>query len=339
VTAGPVAATRLALPTEADPVSIVVARYADKALTRREGDLVPCQLDGDELTFLTGGGRHFAAYFSRRGVQRPSQDRKGVVAVDEGVPHQGQDSIKVRSTAAEWIYHAEGAGFASLIDREGNDWISYRPGNRASGEFRGIPNLGAFAHPGYTGTKGSRTTIERRGTVTVRLRSESNDGKGALVWDIYPGFARLTVERTGEPFWVLYEGTPAGGLDLETGYWGTADGVRRPLTETWNRDLAGLEWVYFGDTSVRRALYLLSHQDDSFNDQFYQMDGAMTVWGFGRQHRCCGKYLHAPAQFTVGVVESQREGGPRFEEIRKEVEVVAMISSVQTGTVEWKQRR
>jgi hypothetical protein len=30
------------------------------------------------------------------------------------------------------------------------------------------------------------------------------------------------------------------------------------------------------------------------------MDGEMTVFGFGREHRCCGKYLtETPATFVV----------------------------------------
>jgi hypothetical protein len=35
------------------------------------------------------------------------------------------------------------------------------------------------------------------------------------------------------------------------------------------------------------------------------MEGNMTVFGFGRQYRCCEKYLRAvPAHFTIGLVET-----------------------------------
>jgi hypothetical protein len=31
----------------------------------------------------------------------------------------------------------------------------------------------------------------------------------------------------------------------------------------------------------------------------------MTVFGFGREYRCCGQYLHrAPAEFTIGLAEA-----------------------------------
>ena len=65
--------------------------------------------------------------------------------------YQGQPSYKIQTPSATWIYHKQGAGFASLLDPDGNDWIGYRPGGRAAGEFRGIPNLihpGAGMHPG-----------------------------------------------------------------------------------------------------------------------------------------------------------------------------------------------
>jgi hypothetical protein len=225
--------------------------------------------------------------------------------VEEDVFHEGQRAIRVTTPAATWVYHAEGAGFASLYDREGKDWISYHPGQRSAGEFRGIPNLGLVNHPGYDGDKGARTVIEKKSAGHVRLRSVTKDEKWVTVWDIYVDRAQLTIEKAGDNYWFLYEGTPAGRLHLEAGYWGLPDGRRRPLTDTWNADIAGPEWVYFGDTSSRRVLYLINHQDDTANDQFWQMEGNMTVWGFGRQYRCCGRFLTAaPARFTVGFAET-----------------------------------
>jgi hypothetical protein len=36
------------------------------------------------------------------------------------------------------------------------------------------------------------------------------------------------------------------------------------------------------------------------------MEGNMTVFGFGRQSRCCGKYLTAEkSAFSIGLVESK----------------------------------
>jgi hypothetical protein len=46
----------------------------------------------------------------------------------------------------------QGSGFASILDKDGRDWISYRPGNKAKGEYRGLPKCGQptkFFHSGY----------------------------------------------------------------------------------------------------------------------------------------------------------------------------------------------
>jgi hypothetical protein len=253
----------------------------------------------------------FSLFFSSLAIL-PAQKLK----IQTGLTHEGQDSIRIQSKSATWIYHTEGAGFASLYDRDGKDWISYHPGNRSAGEFRGIPNLGVVAHPGYEGNRGAKTRVVRNEAIFARLQSETNDGKWLTQWDFHPGFARLTILRAGEPYWFLYEGTPAGKLDLDTGFWGLPDGIRRSYRDIWNADIEGAEWVYFGDTKSKRVLFVINHQDDQANDQFWQMESNMTVWGFGRQYRCCGRYMTAvPAQFTVGFVESTK-----FNNIRKAVE-------------------
>lgn len=229
--------------------------------------------------------------------------------------HAGQESFRITTPAAVWVYHAEGAGLASLYDRDGKDWISYRQGGGSAGEFRGIPNLGVFGHPGYRGAKGAITTVEIVERERVRLRSVSRDGKWETVWEFLPQMAHVTVEKAGEPYWFLYEGTPNGALDLERGYWGMPDGVKRRMTETWSGDIDGSEWVYFGDESSRRVLFLVNHQDDRYADQFWQMQGKMTMWGFGREYRCCGRYLRdVPGRFSLGFAESNS-----FDSIRETV--------------------
>ena len=73
----------------------------------------------------------------------------------------------------------------------------------------------------------------------------------------------------------------------------------------WEGKLSKPRWVYFGDSKVDRVLFLAHHVDDGTYDQFYQMDGEMTVFGFGREYKCCAKSLTAaPAEFTIGFVES-----------------------------------
>ncbi len=285
--------------------------------------------DYDHLTRARGklllpgsaAGQYYDVYFGAAGGAAPLQTARPGISVEDGVMHEGQESLRIVSSSATYIYHKEGAGLASLIDREGRDWISYRQskglaGARSAGEFRGIPNLGEFGHPGYTGERGAITRVIASGPLKVSLLSERRDGKYAVRWDIYQRYARMTVLKQDKPYWFLYEGTPAGKLDLVSNFYVLPDGRRRLLTENWNADLQGPEWVYFGDTQSKRALFLINHQEDEANDQFWQMEGNMTVFGFGRQHRCCERYLTAaPARFTVGFSERAE-----FKEVKQEIE-------------------
>jgi hypothetical protein len=285
---------------------LTVQRKGARSKVPAQFDPGPSATDPGTLIFLlpepleAGKPRIFEV---EAGNRQPKADAH--VSVRDDLQHQGHASIEVRTPAATWVYHKEGAGFGALIDPEGNDWITWRPGNGSAGEYRGIPNLGIYAHPGYTGEKGGITRVESRGPLRARLRSESRSGEYVVVWDFFPRHARLTIEKAGQPYWFLYEGTPGGKLDVDSDYVVTADGRKRPVAESWTGDLPGPEWLYFGDANLRRVLFLVNHQDDDANDQFYQMQGNMTVFGFGRQHRCCGRYMTAaPARFTVGLADS-----------------------------------
>jgi hypothetical protein len=214
--------------------------------------------------------------------------------------YQGQPAFRIETPSATWIYHRLGAGFASLLDPDGHDWIAYRPGGRASGEFRGIPNLihpGAGMHPGGE-ICNSDITVREKGR--VRIISNCEDGAWAAHWDVFPGFARLTVTKAPRPYWFLYEGTPGGKLDLDRDFWLLSDGTKGSMNDSFGKDLPDPEWIAFGDDRSRRLLVIARETPDDSLDQFYQMDGAMTVFGFGREHRCCGKYLTGtPATFVV----------------------------------------
>jgi hypothetical protein len=68
-------------------------------------------------------------------------------------------------------------------------------------------------------------------------------------------------------------------------------------------DIPAPEWIAFGDSKQRRALVLLNHKDDEHPDSFYQMQGDMTVFGFGRQRM--QKYLtQTEHRFSIALIES-----------------------------------
>lgn len=247
-----------------------------------------------------------------RSVEAPS----AAIAVEDNVDCAGQPSFRIKTPSATYCYQKEGAGFASIVDNDGNEWIGYKPGGRAAGEFRGIPNLGNdFGHPGYSGDRGSRSRIVENGPGKVSMVSERVDGKWASRWDIFPTHARLTILRAEKPYWFLYEGTPGGRLDLEKGFSFTSDGMRRSLAAPWSGDMLGPEWIYFANTDSRYALFVANHSDDDAPDQYWPMDGSMTVFGFGREYRCCRQFLTGERQFTIGLVPNGS-----FDSVRRRIE-------------------
>jgi hypothetical protein len=275
------------------------------------------------MTFILNGKtqpnqvRHFELYFGSRNV--PSTDKFHSVAnpisvrmIDE---HEGQESYRISTQNATYYYHKHGAGFASLEDSDGNDWLSYNPGvgqksqSGSGGKYRGTPNMG---HPeGYChlGNSVSDTHILSRGPIKVTLESQSHDGKMHCRWDIFGRYARMTVLMMRLPFWFLYEGTPGGHLDMRTDKCIRVHGKECIVTgvdEKWQGDIQtseGLEWLAFTDPHVGRSIYIVNHEDDEAIDSYWPMNEEMTVFGFGRLG--LNKFMRSiPAHFTVGLIDS-----------------------------------
>jgi hypothetical protein len=284
----------------AGPVNPDSLRVIDAVL----GQPVPFQLDTAGLVFVAAAvvvsPRRYHVYFDSGGSFTPAQVMD-LIVTEDGVQHEQQESFSIRTPACTWYYHKPGAGFASLDDHDGNDWIGYTPGGGSAGEYRGIPNLGQWAHPGYDN---SQSVLEIDGPVRARIRSQTNDSAWENHWDIFPRFARMTLDRSGGNYWFLYEGTPGGGLDADD-YCVRSPGTRTEINTDWNGDLPQPEWAYFGDEGLGRIIYLVHHEDDVHSDQFWQMQDNMTVFGFGRQYTCCDRYMtEAPATFTVGLADA-----------------------------------
>ena len=245
--------------------------------------------------------------------------------VSEVTIHDNMECFKVETPTAIYLYGKRGAGFASILDREGRDWISYRPGGKARGEYRGLPKCGQptkFFHCGYgyglyptDNPFSSRVAI--REDDHVRIDSETRDGKSACTWDFYPNHATLTLLRIAQPtYWFLYEGTPGGKLDPKGDFILRPDGKRTTLDEPWSQSVP---WVCFGAAETPIGLVLVNHQEpesgetDSYVSWPFQRDGDgsfqdMTVFGFGRkgykelvEHVPDLKKL--PARFSIGFIE------------------------------------
>jgi hypothetical protein len=296
------------------------------------------------LSFLLRGDtpagviRFFRLYFNLEDASlRDWHPRHGVRLEREGI-YEGEDTWKITSPSATYFYHHQSGGFASMVDRDGKDWISYHPGNRARGEYRGIPNIApADFHPGRpAGRKPGRLLSE--GPLRVRLRAETEDGQWAKDWDIFPTHARMTLFRKGpQPYWILYEGTPGGEFTEDDYFVDSSSKQYRskdyPQGKPWHGDLPPPEWVYFGDPALQRVLFLARHEHSDAIDEYWHFgNGGMTVFGFGRGPRAEGwqRLTQVPSRLTIGFVETSD-----FPEFRAAIEAAWREVRISAGRVTW----
>jgi len=225
---------------------------------------------------------------------------------------QGRPCFRVETASATYYFQKESGGFSSIVDKNGNDWISFKPDQNSgsAGEYRGLPNLGECCHPGYPDYRGegvSMTSEAQQAAGSVTVTSRSSDNAYRTRWEFYDDRAELTVLGMGANWWFLYEGTPAGSLDRDRDRYVWSDGRGFSVTQSHEEtDLPDPEWIYFYDTSLRRSLLLVSHTDDDIDDNFWEMNGDMTVFGFGRTCRgVCFGFTPAmcPRAFTIALLE------------------------------------
>jgi hypothetical protein len=308
-------------------------------------DIVPFQFDPDELfdasanavgkivILLTGNTgssttRYYHIYFDLVGKAFTPPSVPPYVTLTDNVMDEGLTTYRIDNANATYYYDKLGGGFSSIVDANGNDWINYNAANGASGTYRGIPNLvypEGYMHPGDNNVISS---IVSEGPLKTTIRSISVDNNWEAVWEFYPDFAQLTVLRANHNYWFLYEGTPGGVLDVNSDIVVRSDGTQTLASEAWSGDLAGAEWVYFGDPNVGRSLYALNHQQDSAVDSYYPMEGQMTVFGFGRQG-ISTQLSAVPASFTIGLVDDINYGT-----LADEINAAYQPFQVVTGTAD-----
>ena len=248
--------------------------------------------------------RYFHTYFSTD-PSHSSVSQTDQVAVTDNITHESDLSYRITTPICTYYYHKSGAGFASLEDIDGNDWIGYHPTGGSQGSYRGIPNLQYF-HPGLTTCT---SVIEHDGPVKTTIYSEKTDGLWAGRWEIFPYYARLTITKADGSYWFLYEGTPGGAITHGSDTVTRSNGDTTPITESWTGDLTNPqneEWLYFSDTAINRSILFAHHENDNHVDSYYQMGGeeGMTVFGFGRDG--LNTYMTETNNvFTLALVDEQ----------------------------------
>lgn len=231
------------------------------------------------------------------------------ITIEHGIICHGQDTLVIKTPIAAYWLQKRAGGLAKLIDHDGNDWISYQPGGGSAGEYRGIPNCGQAFHPGYPLSDegmGCTTAVESAEPEHVRVTSASVNGQWQGVYDFFPTHARFTILKATAPYWFLYEGTPGGQLDLDLDFYLMPDGKVRPITEEWEAHMPSPRWVCFGKRGLSRSLFMVHHSEPSADvvDQFWQMQGNMTVWGFGRGRKPMRRMLTTvPQSITFGLLQ------------------------------------
>ena len=304
-----------------DPDSIRVVEVAGGNVV---DDLVPFQFDrasnynannnaaGTLVILLTGeteaaATRQYHIYFDVVGDSFTPPSVPDLVSMKTITDTYGFETFSVTGANSTYYFHKTGGGFASLFDVDENDWIGWNTTAGAAGDFRGIPNMihpsnGGFFHPGRTNVNSS---IVRRGPLRVTIRSTSIDGNWTTQWEIFPGYARMAVQKvvTGIAYYLIYEGTPGGTLNPTTDLVTKSDGTTAAANIPWTGDIPGDEWVYFTDPSLDRSLFVIHHQQDEIVDSYTtDAGGKMTILGFGRAGN--GRFLTGlPAEMTFGLVD------------------------------------
>ncbi len=276
--------------------------------------------------------RFFHVYFDVTGGGYTLPTFHNQVKVTDNVFDEGQNSFLIVTDSADYYYQKMAAGFSSILDKKGNDWINHHPIGGSAGSYRGIPNLvppwdGGYFHPGETT---SISTLIQQGPLKATIRSTTNNGLWEVQWEFFPQFARMSVSLANKEFWFLYEGTPGGELDAND-FVVRPNGEKTSYNTSWNSDLPTQEWVYFSDTGIGKSIFLAHHENDNAIDSYRQMNNEMTVFGFGR-NRLLSLLQPQSHHFTIGLTDSTDFGSTSSKLLSAYKDINVSINSIAQNT-------
>jgi hypothetical protein len=300
---------------------------------------LPCQVESSifncnsaSLKFILHGGdhsdigRHFRLYLSAE--QENDLQTKPLVEVKEEY-YQCQDSYRIETPTATYYFHKQGGGYASLIDREGLDWISYRPNGGSAGSYRGIPNIKNPEDYFHPGSVNAQSKILNQGPICCIIHTQTLNGECEAIWEVFPFYATMTLLKAPKPYWFLYEGTPGGKLEEMDGFIVRSDGTQTPAGKAWEAVL-NPGWLYFGSPNNYSFLFFIQHKHEDKISSYWPMEHNMTVFGFGRQ--LLKHYLeNVPARYTFGLLPSGCYENVRdqIEFIRQDVDIMVREANLE----------
>ena len=252
--------------------------------------------------------------------------------------HLDRTHYRVVTPAATYLLDSASGGLSSMIDRDGNDWIAFKPEPwgeyppSAASAYRGVPNLvfrGAFDGAGHPGHDGVISDVVGANQIACRTPG----GPWAWTWTFEPSHARLDVTGVSDTaaYWFLYEG-PAGGTyrPAET-YYATDDSS--PAYTQYDHfkgeeEVAQRDWYYFGLDGVPRTLEMIQLTSDDVVDHYSLLgndtvgiaspDG-MVVAGFGRAPGATPA-LTAPNSFVIRFSEGEGSSEAGYDRKRAGIE-------------------
>lgn len=274
--------------------------------------------------------RYYQVYFDLTNKNFSKADFEPLITTTDNVNYKEFQSIRIETQTADYYYHKTGGGFASLIDKEGNDWINWNSQTGARGDFRGIPNMvhpndGGHFHPG-------RNTVTTNLVDTGPIKTTFSSKVGTtweILWEVYPEYVEMTTIKvpSDKKYWFLYEGVPGGVLELENDTLTRSDGDTINASEEWTTDIVGDEWVFVSDGTLERSLFLINHNNDEYIDSYKDMD-PMTIFGFGRSGN--NRYLTSNNyKFTLGLIDKKD-----FASVKTKVESTYKEKQVTVGDFE-----
>lgn len=247
-------------------------------------------------------------------ISNPVYNQDKITFIESAVDTSAGDleCYKIVTAKATYYLEKKGFGLSSLLDSEGNDWISHhpKPGSKAGGEHRGFPNAvhnqdASFFHPYNVSTQPTTSKVLKKSSDCVSIEGISSNNNWHCRWDFYPTHCSFTMTKMpdGYKYWILYEGTPGGEFDDSDYYMISSEKEKVPVTTNYDKDIPGPEWIVFGDPNVKRVLFMANHKDDDYPDKYWQLNHQMTVFGFGRDG-LTKFYEDVPRTFSIGFIES-----------------------------------